>query len=131
MQVLIQAQEHSLALHDRTYAEFNHFKQEIFNEVTDLRTMVHNVAETIDGLVTIQSGQARILRRLAGSRIRELLDGRDQYMSHRSRYYSWLWRSYQDAFGVTSYLDTQAKYFEIAQKFIREWIPTKQREEAV
>ena len=109
---LLKVQERSLVLY-----------QTQGNEIRNLGSRVQTVEETLDRFSTIHSGQARILRRLAGSRIRELLPTEESYKKLRSQYYSWLWHRYQDAFGITSYLDTRLKHFEAACDYIREWQP--------
>ena len=115
--MLLQAQERSLALYQAQGNEIAAIK----SAVGKLSDRVEEVAEFSDRMTSIHSGQARILRRMASKRVRELLSDDGQYKELKSRYYSWLWRRYQDAFGVTSYLDTRLKYFEAAQQFIREW----------
>lgn len=79
--------------------------------------------ERWDRHMVINSGQAKTLRKIANKRVRELLPQEEDYKRLRSQYYSWLWNSYQEAFGVTSYLDTRLRHFEAACDWIKEWRP--------
>jgi len=94
-------------------------------EVAHLGDRMDSVETTLDRFSTINSGQAKVLRKAANSRVRHLLPNDMQYGQLRSKYYSWLWNSYQDAFGITSYTDTRLKHFEAALDWINEWQPIR------
>lgn len=98
--------------------------QTMQGEFSSLTNRVDSVESTLDHFAMIHSGQAKKLRQAANARVRHLL-GDDNYKELRSKYYSWLWTSYQDAFGVTSYTDTRLKHFEAALDWIKEWQPIR------
>jgi|GEM_PF-4397159 len=86
---------------------------------------VTSVENTLDHFAMIHSGQAKKLRMAANARVRYLLPDSEQYKQLRSKYYSWLWNYYQDAFGVTSYTDTRLKHYDAALDWIKNWQPLK------
>lgn len=98
-------------------------------KVDGVERRVESVEVQLDRYTTIHSGQAKKLRQAASKRVRQLL-GEERYASMRSQYYSWLWNAYQDAFGVTSYLDTRLKHFDAALDWISEWQTIRTLEKA-
>ncbi|QQE81573.1 ORF6C domain-containing protein [Alicyclobacillus sp. SO9] len=106
-------------LHESAIAHVDRLtgKMDSFNE------RISGVEDRLDRFTTIDSGQARVLQREASRRIRQLLPDEEQYKVKRPQYYSWLWRTYQDAFGVASYRDTRLKHFDAAIDWLREWRP--------
>lgn len=93
------------------------------NEIAVLDSRVTTVEEQLERYSTINSGQVRVIRRIAGARIRELLKSDEEYKQLRSQYYSWLYHKVQDTFNVTSITDLRLKHYEVACDFIREWTP--------
>lgn len=104
--------------------------QQVLGKVGEIDKVVQEHSEKLrvweerwDRHMVISSGQAKTLRKIANKRVRELLPDEEDYKKYRSLYYSRLWNEYQDAFGVTSYLDTRLRHFEAACDWIREWRP--------
>ena len=99
--------------------------ENVMNRVEGVETRLESVESTLDHFAIIHSGQSKKLRQAANARIRQLLKDDESYRSQKSQYYSWLWNTYQLAFGVTSYTDTRLKHFDAALDWIKEWQPIR------
>lgn len=97
--------------------------QVLRTEITTISDRMDKVEKQLDRYTTITSAQAKTLRRAANKRVKELLPDESDYLTLRVHYYSWLWNRYQDAFNITSYLDTPLKFFEVGLAFIQDWQP--------